>query len=127
MRTVATSLLVFAIVAACGGETTTIPDGGKDAAKPVPCWGDARTDADRTCTVPSDCAVVDHVNDCCQSIVEQGVRADQVNLLHNAETQANAGCSVCQCMAQPTVDENGAKGGAYVASCDNGLCTAHAQ
>ncbi len=125
MKTVATSLIVFVIVA-CGGQTTAI-DGGVDAAKPVPCWGDARTNADRTCSVASDCAIVDHVSDCCQSIVEQGVRADQVNALHNAETQANAGCGVCKCLPQPTVDESGASGGAYVASCDTGLCTAHAQ
>ena len=118
---------VFAfVIVACGGETATI-DAGTDAAKKVPCWGDPRTLANRQCTVDSDCAIVDHVADCCGSIVENGVRLDQVNALHNEETATNAGCSVCQCMAQPTVDENGQSGGAYLAKCDNGLCTAHAQ
>lgn len=114
------------MVAACGGQTSSI-DAGVEAGKKVACWGDARTNTDRTCTVASDCAIVDHVSDCCGSIIEQGVRLDQVNALHNAETQANAGCAVCQCLAQPTVDESDQTGGAYLASCDNGLCTAHAQ
>jgi hypothetical protein len=115
------------VILACGGETTTIPDGGGDAAKKVPCWGDPRTTANRQCTADADCAIVDHVADCCGSIVENGVRVDQVNALHNEETTTNAGCNVCQCAAQPTVDESGASGGAYLAKCDNGLCTAHAQ
>jgi hypothetical protein len=114
------------VLVACGGETTTI-DGGADVVKKVPCWGDPRTTANRQCTVDSDCAIVDHVADCCGSIVENGVRVDQVNALHNEETATNAGCNVCQCMPQPTVDENGGTGGAYLAKCDNGLCTAHAQ
>ena len=102
-------------------------DAGTDAGKKVPCWGDPRTVTLRQCTVDSDCAIVDHVADCCGSIVEDGVRVDQVNAMHNAETAANAGCALCQCMAQPTVDENGASGGAYLAKCEGGLCTAHAQ
>jgi hypothetical protein len=120
--------LAFAfVVLACGGETTVI-DGGTDAAKKVPCWGDPRTTTNRQCTSNADCAIVDHVADCCGSIVEDGVRVDQVNAVHNAETSANAGCNVCQCMAQPTVDENGGTGGAYLAKCDpSGLCTAYAQ
>jgi hypothetical protein len=121
-------LIVFAwVIVACGGETATI-DGGTDAAKKVvPCWGDPRTTANRQCTADSDCAIVDHVADCCGSIVENGVRVDQVNDLHNEETTTNAGCDVCQCMAKPTVDESGQSGGAYLAKCDTGLCTAHAQ
>lgn len=119
-------LFFASMIAACGGETATI-DGGADVAKKVPCWGDPRTTANRQCTADSDCAIVDHVADCCGSIVENGVRLDQVNALHNEETATNAGCNVCQCMAQPTVDENGQTGGAYLAKCDNGLCTAHAQ
>ena len=114
------------VILACGGETTVI-DGGVDAAKKVPCWGDPRTTALRQCTMDSECAIVDHVSDCCGSIVENGVRVDQVNTLHNDETAANAGCAQCGCAPQPTVDENGQAGGAYLAKCDNGLCTAHAQ
>lgn len=120
-------LVFFAfVIVACGGETTIIDSGTPDVKK-VPCWGDPRTVALRQCTADADCAIVDHVSDCCGSIVENGVRVDQVNTLHNDETAANAGCSVCQCAAQPTVDENGQSGGAYLAKCDNGLCTAHAQ
>jgi len=114
------------IVVACGGETTVI-DGGADVVKKVPCWGDPRTVALRQCTMDSECAIVDHIADCCGSIVENGVRVDQVNTLHNDETAANTGCAQCQCAAQPTVDENGQTGGAYLGKCDNGLCTAHAQ
>lgn len=120
-------LVFFAfVVVACSGETAVI-DGGADVVKKVPCWGDPRTTANRQCTADSDCAIVDHVADCCGSIVENGVRVDQVNALHNEETATNAGCATCQCAPQPTVDENGQTGGAYLAKCDNGLCTAHAQ
>lgn len=124
----ALAFIIVAIAAACGGSTANVDGGAGDAkAPPVPCWGDARTDALRKCTVASDCAVVDHVNDCCGSIVEEGVRVDQVDALHNDETEANSGCATCQCMANPTTDESDQSGGAYVASCDMGLCTAHAQ
>ncbi len=124
-KTLAISTFAF-VVAACGGQQTNI-DGGIDAAEKVACWGDARTDADRACSTAQDCAVVDHVSDCCGSLVEEGVRSDEVDALHNAETEANAGCSICKCPPNTTVDESGQSGGAYVASCDTGLCTAHAQ
>src|SRR6516162_6773628 len=94
------------VLIACGGQSAVI-DGGTDAAKKVPCWGDPRTLANRQCTADSDCAIVDHVADCCGSIVENGVRVDQVNDLHNEETATNAGCSTCQCAPQATVDESG--------------------
>jgi hypothetical protein len=114
------------IVLACGGSSTNV-DGGADTGPKIACWADPRTTADRQCATNGDCAVVDHVADCCGSIVVNGVRVDQVNAIHNAETAANAGCAVCQCAAQPTVDENGTPGLQFVASCDTGLCTAHAQ
>ncbi len=75
----------------------------------------------------SDCAVIAHQSDCCGTIIEEGVRDDQVDAVHNAETAANADCSLCKCPPNPTTDEEGQTGGAYVASCDMGLCTAHAQ
>ena len=114
------------VVLACGGQTTNV-DGGADTGPKLACWADPRTTADRQCATPADCAVVDHTADCCGSIVVNGVRVDQVNALHNAETAANAGCPVCNCMGQPTVDEAGNPGQTFVASCDTGLCTAHAQ
>ena len=121
--------VLFAIIA-CGGSTTTI-DGGTDAgmpdAKKVACWGDARTAANRMCMTNQDCAIVDHTNDCCGTIVEEGVRLDQVNNVHDEELAANAGCSQCGCPPAQTTDETGQNGGAYVASCDMGVCTGHAQ
>jgi len=119
---IATALFV---AVACGGSTVTV-DAGTDAAK-VPCWGDARTSQMRQCTVQSDCAVVDHQADCCGTIVEEGVQLNQVDVVHNAETIANTGCAICKCPPGMTTDETGQSGGAYVASCDMGLCTAHAQ
>ncbi len=115
-----------AVVVACGGSTTGSIDAGPDVVKKVPCWGDARTVQNRTCTVNSDCAVVDHQADCCGTLVEEGVRVDQVDAVHNQETTANAPCSACGCPPAATTDESGATGGAYLASCDNGLCVAHA-
>jgi hypothetical protein len=115
----------FLVLLACGGETSAV-DAGSEA-PPLVCWADARTDTSRACTSNADCAVVDHVADCCGSLVENGVRVDQVNAVHEAELAANAGCTICKCMPNATVDESGASGGAYIASCDNGLCTAHAQ
>lgn len=113
-------------IGACGGQTATIVDAGSDAPA-VACWGEARTNESRTCQGTGDCAVLDHVADCCGSIVVEGVRGDQVDAVHNVEIAANAGCAQCKCVAKPTVDESGNSGGAYLASCENGLCTAHAQ
>jgi hypothetical protein len=76
----------------------------------------------------SDCAVIAHQSDCCGTLIEEGVRVDEVDAVHNAETMANAGCSLCKCPPLATTDEEGQMGGAYLASCDDtGLCTAHAQ
>lgn len=111
---------------ACCGQTTSDVDAGGDAQKPA-CFTDLRTTATRTCQTNADCAVVDHYADCCQSIVENGVRGDQVNAIHDAENTEDQGCLNCGCPAAPTVDELGNGGQAFVASCDNGLCTAHAQ
>ncbi len=113
------------VVLACSGQSTNV-DGGADTAK-IACWADARTVADRQCAAPADCAVLDHVADCCGSIVVEGVRQDQLNAIHNTETAANSGCAGCACAPAPTVDENGTPGTTFVASCDTGLCTAHAQ
>ncbi len=118
--------VAVAVLIACGGTTTAV-DAGVDSGKKVACWGDARTQSDRTCTANQDCAVVDHTNDCCGTFVEQGVRVTEVNNVINEEAAANAGCNICKCPAGQTEDENGASGGAYIASCDDGLCTAHAQ
>jgi hypothetical protein len=115
------------VIVACGGTTATIDGGTDSGGKKVPCWGDARTTQDRSCTTTADCAVIDHTADCCGSLVEEGVNINQVVAVHNAEASANAGCSICKCPPMPTVDEGGASGGAYLARCDVGLCTAHAQ
>ena len=119
-------LAAVACFAACG-ETVDTGDGGADARPDAACYSDPRTDAQRQCQTNADCAVVDHVASCCGSIVEVGIRGDQVNVFHNAETATNAGCPQCACPAAPTVDELGQQGGAYIASCDQGLCVAHAQ
>jgi hypothetical protein len=116
---------LLVVIGACGGTTTAV-DAGTDA-PPVVCWGDVRTAQDRMCTGQSDCAVVAHQSDCCGTIIEEGVRDDQVDAVHDAETAANASCGLCKCVPLPTTDEEGQMGGAYVASCDTGLCTAHAQ
>jgi len=122
---VSVALVAVLAVAACGGTTSAPDDAGPDVK--VACFADVRTSADRSCSSNADCAVIDHVADCCGSIVEEGVRGDEVDAIHDAETEANAGCPLCQCNGKPTVDETGASGTAFVASCDTGVCTAHAQ
>jgi hypothetical protein len=112
-------------VVMCGGTTTPSVDAGPDTS--IPCWSSLRTSQDRTCAANGDCAVLAHQTDCCGSIVEEGIRLDQVDAVHNAEVTANASCGACGCPPKPTVDESGNQGGAFVASCDQGVCTGHAQ
>jgi hypothetical protein len=113
------TLLLF-----CGQTTPSTSDAAPEAA--TCSYADLRTAPERTCSTNSDCAVLQRQSDCCGTLVEEGVRADQVNPLHNALVAASAACSPCTCVPGMTVDDLGQTGGAYIATCDMGLCTAHA-
>ncbi len=116
------------LCAACGGQTAAA-DAGADAAsgQDAGCYGDPRADAQRQCQSAADCTVVDRVADCCGSIVKEGIRGDQASTFESTQTADNTSCKVCKCPPSPAVDELGQLGSAFAASCDQGLCVAHAQ
>jgi hypothetical protein len=119
-------------VLGCGGKTD-VGDGGTDAAigadagsdGPMCTYQETRTSSERTCSVSSDCVVVVRSLSCCQE-QNEGIRSDAAQTFDQQQASLTAGCPGCGCAAQP-VDELGNKGTSFVATCDNGACTAHAQ
>ena len=136
VRWLAPSLGILAAAAialgGCGGKTDT-GDAGSDAATgtdsasdgPMCAYQDTRTTSERTCSVSADCVVVVRSVSCCQE-ENEGILSASAQTFDQQQAALTAGCPGCGCAAQP-VDELGNKGTSFVATCDNGLCTAHAQ
>ena len=136
VRWLAASLGILAAAAilsgGCGGKTDA-GDGGTDGATgtdatgdgPMCTYQDTRTSSERTCSVSADCAVVIRSVSCCQE-ENDGILSSAAPTFNQQQAALTAGCPACGCAAQP-VDELGVKGTSFVATCDNGLCTAHAQ
>ena len=118
--------LLAIVLVACGGQTSAPIDAGPDVPA-LACFADGREPADRQCSGNGDCAVLDRQSDCCGSVEVDGVRIDRVDAIHEAELSGDTGCEVCKCAPKPTADESGQTGTTFVASCDQGVCTAHAQ
>ena len=122
------ALVVVALAAACGGKQDA-GDAGTDAGSDVDgaacTYAETRTSANRTCNVSSDCVVVVRELSCCQE-QDEGIRSDAAAKFTSDQAALTAACPACGCAAQP-IDELGVKGTSFVATCDNGACTAHAQ
>ncbi len=119
---------MIGLVGACGGKTTTGDGGvGGDAGgDALTCtYQDTRTTAQRTCSTSSDCVVVVRQSSCCQQ-EDDGILATAAQTFNSQQAALTAACPACGCFSQP-VDELGVKGSTFGATCDNGLCTAHAQ
>ena len=118
----------FVAFAACGGkqdggDAGTGLDSGSDALMCT--YAETRTSSDRTCNVASDCVVVERQLSCCQA-QDEGIRKDAASKFQSDQAALTSGCPACGCAAQPK-DELGNLGTSFIATCDNGQCTAHAQ
>ncbi len=87
----------------------------------------AEITVDRSCKADADCAVGAHIRDCCGSIALIGIRASERSRFDAAERACNPQGGACECVAKPTVMEDG-RGvrelrDAWV-SCLAGRCTA---
>ncbi len=126
--------VIFALAAlallACGGKQDG-GDAGLDAGAdigsdgPMCTYEETRTSSDRTCNVAGDCVVVVRDLSCCQS-QDEGIRVGAAQKFQSDQTALTTSCPACGCAAEPQ-DELGVKGTSFNATCDNGLCTAHAQ
>jgi len=133
MRILPRSLVLAAVVAACGGQTTSLDASvGADAAQDAS--GDGSScqygpppgfEALRSCKVATDCDIVHVPKDCCGDVV-YGVRSEQVRPVAGEVNARTAGCPQCGCAAQP-VDEFGQRGTSFTAACEGGKCVAHAK
>jgi hypothetical protein len=124
MQEYAVALLVaLATIAACGGKTQDAVDASADGGACM--YQDTRTISDRMCTVSTDCVVVTRQLSCCQE-QDEGIVAIAAAGFQSQQSALTSGCPGCGCLAQPQ-DELGVKGTTFVATCDKGLCTAHAQ
>lgn len=124
------SVAALAVLAACGGKqdggdagTDASVDTGSDALMCT--YEETRTSSDRTCNISADCVVVTRDLSCCQS-QDEGIRSDAAQKFQSDQAALTAACPACGCAAEPQ-DELGVKGALFTATCDNGLCTAHAQ
>ncbi len=115
-------LVALATFAACGGKTES-GDAGADGS--VCTYQDTRTVSDRMCAASSDCVVVTRQLSCCQE-QDEGIVAIAAGGFQAQQSALTSACPGCGCLAQPQ-DELGVKGTTFVATCDKGLCTAHAQ
>jgi hypothetical protein len=118
--------LLFVCVVGCSGGGHLIPDASMDRA---PCEAAYQAALDRTCTVPADCALVDH-EDCCGT-VRIGVRAGTEANARVVES-TYAACFDCGARgcAHADMAETGAvpQGGqTIVATCVSNRCTSIVQ
>lgn len=124
------SLLVALALVCCngqeaGGDAGT--DAGADDGDAATCvYGDTRTAADRMCSLPGDCVAAPRSVSCCQ-LQYVGIRKDRAEAYVNQQKSMVAACLGCGCMNAMPIDDEGNSGGAIVASCDQGVCTSHAQ
>jgi hypothetical protein len=121
--------LLLALVGGCPehGSTPGGPIG--DATDPELCLAALNASLDRTCTVPGDCALIDH-GDCC-GIVKLGVRIGSEGSANAAEAEFQK-CRACPPLgcAHPDLAEDGnipAMGQAIVATCVSSRCTSVVQ
>lgn len=125
------ALIVFAALfafAACGGKQDGGDAGTGDAAPDIGSvctYQETRTSSDRTCSVATDCFVVERQLSCCKA-QDEGIRKDAAQKFQSDQAALTSGCPACGCDAQPQ-DELGNLGTSFTATCDNGQCTAHAQ
>ena len=133
MQNHALTFFAFAalIFAACGGKQDGV-DAGADGSADTgsndaqTCtYTETRTPSDRTCNVSTDCVVVERQLTCCKA-QDEGIRTDAAQKFQADQAALTKGCPACGCLAQPQ-DELGNMGTSFTATCDNGLCTAHAQ
>ncbi|HEY2368834.1 MAG TPA: hypothetical protein VGH87_20705 [Polyangiaceae bacterium] len=116
----------FCLFAACGGKVDG--DAGVDASgsdAPMCTYQETRTSSQRTCTVATDCVVVERQLSCCKA-QDEGIRKDAASKFQSDQAALTTGCPACGCDAQPQ-DELGNLGTSFTVTCDNGQCTAHAQ
>jgi hypothetical protein len=92
-----------------GGSSSAGTSSGGSAGEPIVCEGDGSTIAtiDKSCETSLDCVLVNHVVDCCGSILIMGINAAAVRTFQAAETQCTAGQPVCDCAPQGTNLEDG--------------------
>ena len=100
-----------------------------DAPAPEVCLAQLEASLDRTCSVPSDCTLVDH-GDCC-GIVKLGVRlgTEDAAKLAEAEFQSCRMCPPLGC-AHPDFAEDGrvpGTGQMIIATCEATRCTSVVQ
>lgn len=124
------ALLVVAFVGStCGGKQDpgdggSSSDAGGDGN--VCSYQETRTTMDRTCSTAAECIVVVRSVSCCQE-QHEGIRKDAAMKFQSQQAALTAGCPGCGCNAQP-IDDTGQKGNAtFTVTCDNALCTSHAQ
>lgn len=79
---------------------------------------------DRTCAVDGDCAIVFHQLDCCGSFAAWGLNADAAKPFAEAEELCEAQLPECDCVAEPTVADDGSSGdnASILVACDGGTC-----
>lgn len=119
--------LLLALLCACP-EHGSRPVGDAsppDSIPPELCQAKLEAALDRTCTVPTDCALIDH-GDCCGT-VKLGVRAG-TEAAANAAEAAFQVCRACPPLgcAHPDMSEDGrvpAMGQAIVAICTASRCS----
>ena len=80
---------------------------------------------DRSCAVTIDCALVLHQIDCCGSLAALGISADAAKLFAEAEAVCAMQYPQCDCLAKPTVADDGNSSpdnNAIAVSCVDGEC-----
>jgi hypothetical protein len=107
-----------------GSTSSTSSTGGEPA---IVCGGDMPSfpEFDRSCAVAMDCALVLHQIDCCGSLAALGISADAARLFAEAEAVCAMQYPQCDCLAKPTVADDGNSSpdnNAIAVSCVDGEC-----
>jgi hypothetical protein len=81
---------------------------------------------DKTCSTPDDCVLVNHVADCCGTILIMGINGSALPLFNEAEPYCSAQLPACGCAAQGTNLEDGTiidfADASYAVECSAGEC-----
>jgi hypothetical protein len=81
---------------------------------------------DKSCQTSTDCVLVEHLSDCCGSMLIMAINHGAEATFASAETQCNASQPVCECAPQDTALEDGTRVGigdiSYASVCLDGQC-----
>lgn len=111
-------------------DTGTSDTTGTTGEPAIACGGDEPyfPEFDRSCSEPADCAVVFHQLDCCGSLAGLGISTEVAKDFAEAEAECAAQYPMCDCVAMPTVADDGSStpdDSAIEVTCLDGQCISY--